>query len=142
MATVEDLTATCFACDANTAVASENTGSHGASNECTKEESAIDANDGTGQGVAKYVSSVTTTYKQNGAADTSLLSVQDVAYLPNSKNALGRLSYSPKGGYTFYAGESTLKYTFGGQSLGSDARCQIFKEDDDPRWSGFPGMEM
>lgn len=121
------MTATCFACDANTG-----------SSDCTKEESATAGN--TGQGVVSYAVAATVTYSQDGTAGTTVLSIKDVAYVPNSKNARGRLSFKAKDTATIYGGQTTVAYTFGGQTFGTDARCQIWNEDTDMR--GFPGMTM
>jgi len=124
-----DITATCFACDAETASAA-----------CTKTESATAGN--TGMGVMNYDSAAiaTVTYSQDGTASTTNLSIKDVAYVPNSKNARGRLSFKAKDTATIYGGSTTLAYTFGGQTFGADARCQIFNEDSSMR--GFPGDTM
>jgi len=90
-APANDLTATCFACDANTG-----------SSDCTKAESATAGN--TGQGVVSYAAAATVTYKQSGTADATKLSIKDVGYYPNSKTARGRLSYKLKDTATAFAG--------------------------------------
>jgi hypothetical protein len=109
--TVTEMTATCYACDSNAAT-------------CTKAESQTDATTGT-KGVARYVSSVTFTFKQDGTASTDVLKVKDVMYQPNSKNAIGRFYYKPSTTQTLYAG-STIAYTFGSQTFGTGAICQVF----------------
>lgn len=93
-------------------------------------------------GVMNYDSAAiaTVTYSQDGTASSTDLSIKDVAYVPNSKNARGRLSFKAKDTATIYGGSTTLAYTFGGQTFGSDARCQIFNEDTSMR--GFPGDTM
>jgi hypothetical protein len=68
--TVTELTASCYACDSGAAT-------------CTKTESQTAGTSGT-KGVARYVSSVTFTFKQDGTASTDVLKVKDVAYQPNS----------------------------------------------------------
>jgi hypothetical protein len=126
-APANDMTATCFACDANTG-----------SSDCTKEESA--AADNAGQGVMSYAVAATVTYSQDGTAVATVLSIKDVAYYPNSKTARGRLSYKLKDTATVYAGSTTVAYVFGGQTFGADAKCQIYAESTEMR--GFAGDTM
>lgn len=109
-APANDMTATCFACDANTG-----------SSDCTKEESATAGN--TGQGVVSYAAAATVTYAQDGTAVATKLSIKDVAYVPNSKTARGRLSYKLKDTATVYGTHTTVAYTFGGQTFGASAQC-------------------
>jgi len=126
-APARDLEATCFACDAASG-----------SEDCTKDESA--AADNAGEGVISYHADATVTYAQDGTAVEAFLTVKDVAYVPNSQNARGRLSYKPSNTATAWDDETTIAYTFGGQAIGSDAQCQIFAEDSDMR--GFAGDVM
>lgn len=106
-----ELTATCFACDSN-------------SGTCTSAESAT-AGSG-GKGVARFVSGVTFTMKQDGTASTDVLSVKDVSYTPNSKTAVGRFVYKPSTTMSLYGTYSTIAYTFGSQTFGTGAICQVF----------------
>lgn len=115
VAPANDLTATCFACDAVSGSA-----------DCTTTESATAGN--TGQGVVSYDAAATVTYKQSGTADATVLSIKDVGYYPNSKTARGRLSYKLKDTATAYGAYTTVAYTFGGQTFGTGAQCQIYAE--------------
>jgi hypothetical protein len=108
---VTEMTATCFACDS-------------ASGSCTKEQSAL-AVGSSGKGVARYVAGVTFTMKQDGVASTDVLKVKDVAYQPNSKTAVGRFYFKPSTTMSLYA-TSTVAYTFGSQTFGAGAICQVF----------------
>lgn len=87
-----DLASTCYACD---------------SQGCTK------ANSKTTNGVVKQNDAATVTYKQGGTADATKLSIKDVGYYPNSKNARGRLSYKLLNTATAWAAETTVEYEFG-----------------------------
>jgi hypothetical protein len=109
--TVTELTATCYACDSNGA-------------DCTKDNSDDAGTTGT-KGVARWASANTFTFKQDGTASTDVLGVKDVAYQPNSQNAFGRFYYKPSTSQTLYAG-STIAYTFGSQTFGTGAICQVF----------------
>lgn len=105
------MTATCFACDS-------------ASSTCTKEESALTTT--SGKGVFKYDSSKTFTMKQDGTASTDVLKVKDLMYQPNSKTAVGRFYYKPFPTVSLYAAYSTVAFTFGSQTFGTGAICQVF----------------
>jgi len=111
-ATVAEMTATCFACDS-------------ASGSCTKENSAKTVAS-SGEGVARYKSDVTFSFKQDGTGTADFLKVKDVAYQPNSKTAVGRFYYKPSTTATLYATYSTIAYTFGAQTFGTGAICQVF----------------
>jgi hypothetical protein len=126
-APANDLTATCFACDAVSG-----------SGDCTTTESAATGN--SGQGVVAYNVAATVTYKQSGTADATKLSIKDVGYYPNSKTARGRLSYKLKDTATVWGGKTTVAYTFGGQTFGTGAQCQIYAESTTMR--GWPGDSM
>jgi hypothetical protein len=106
------MTATCFACDSDYTA-------------CTKEQSAL-ALASTGKGVFKYKSDKTFTMKQDGTASTDVLKVKDVLYQPNSKTAVGRFYYKPHTTMSLYATYSTIAYTFGSQTFGTGAICQVF----------------
>jgi hypothetical protein len=125
-APANDMTATCFACDAASG-----------SDDCTTSEAVTGQS---GQAVVSYHADATVTYQQDGTQVTTVLSIKDVAFVPNSKNARGRLTYKPKDFTALYGSESTIAYTFGGQTFGAGAMCQIFAEDSNNR--GFPGMIM
>jgi hypothetical protein len=109
---IAEMTATCFACDS-------------ASASCTKEQSAL-AVASSGKGVIRYKSDVTFTFKQDGTASTDVLKVKDVMYQPNSKTAVGRFYYKPSTTMSLYAAYSTIAYTFGSQTFGAGAICQVF----------------
>jgi len=111
-ATVADMTATCFACDS-------------ASGSCTKEQSALTVAN-TGLGVARYNADVTFVFKQAGTNTVTALSIKDVAYQPNSKTAVGRFYYKPSTTFPLYGGFSDISYTFGSQTFGTGAICQVF----------------
>jgi hypothetical protein len=66
--------------------------------------------------------------KQDGATSTDVLKVKDVAYHPNSKTAVGRFVFKPQTTMSLYAGasSSTIAYTFGSQTFGDSAICQVF----------------
>jgi len=102
--------ATCFACDA-------------AGSDCTKTESQAAA-----KGVVKHKSDVIFTFKQQGTKSTAVLAVKDVAYQPNSKSAVGRFYFKPSTTMSLYA-TSTIAYTFGAQTFGTGAICQVFTSD-------------
>lgn len=102
--------ATCFACDA-------------AGSDCTKADSQAAV-----KGVVKHKSDVIFTFKQGGAKDTAVMTVKDVAYQPNSKTAVGRMYFKPSTSMSLYA-TSTIAYTFGAQTFGANAICQVFTSD-------------
>lgn len=111
-----ELTASCFACDTS-----------GAS--CTSAQANTDGS--SGKGVVRYVAAVTFKFKQDGTASTDVLKVKDVAYHPNSKTAVGRFVFKPQTTMSLYASttvakSSTIAYTFGSQTFGTGAICQVF----------------
>jgi hypothetical protein len=106
------MTATCFACDSG-------------SGSCTKEQSAL-AVASSGKGVVRYKADVTFTMKQDGTASTDVLKVKDVNYQPNTKTAIGRFYYKPSTTMSLYAAHSKIAYTFGSQTFGTTAICQVF----------------
>lgn len=110
--TVTEMTAGCWACDS-------------ASSTCTSAESAA-ALSGSGKGVARYTNTKDFTMKQDGTASTDVLKVKDLMYQPNSKNAVGRFYYKPFPTVSLYATYSTIAYTFGSQTFGTGAICQVF----------------
>jgi hypothetical protein len=102
--------ATCFACDS------------GSAGTCAAADSAVDKT----KGVVGYVAGVTFDFKQSGDAATNVLKVKDVVYQPNSKGAVGRFFFAPSTTAKLYKTHSTIKYTFGSQTFGSNAICQVF----------------
>jgi len=110
---VTAMTATCYACDNGGAA-------------CTKTKSTTTDNTANDLGVAKNVAGVTFTFTQNGAAATTpdVLKVRDVKYQPHTKAAIGRFYYKPSTAMPLYA-TSTIAYTFGSQTFGSGAICQV-----------------
>jgi hypothetical protein len=110
---VTDMTASCYACDSANAA-------------CTGANSIQVDNAANDRGVAKYVAGVTFTFKQNGAAATTpdVLKVRDVKYQPHTKAAIGRFYYKPSTSMPLYA-TSTIMYTFGSQTFGAGAICQV-----------------
>jgi len=107
---VTEMTASCYACDSG-------------DDDCAKADSATAG--ASGKGVVRYLSSVTFTMKQDGTASTDVLKVKDVNYQPNSKTAIGRFYFKPSTTMSLYA-TSTIAYTFGSQTFGTGALCQVF----------------
>jgi hypothetical protein len=64
--------------------------------------------------------------KQDGTASTDVLKVKDVMHQPNTKTAYGRFYYKPSTTMKLYAAESKIAYTFGSQTFGTGAICQVF----------------
>lgn len=84
---------------------------------------------GGGKGAAAYNANtpVTFTFGQDGTAATNVLKVKDVAYWPNTMTAVGRFVYKPNfTGGSLYGAHSTIAYTFGAQTFGTSAICQVF----------------
>jgi hypothetical protein len=115
-----EITATCWACDSGTQA-------------CTAANSRAATAD---QGVVESVATVTFTFKQdaNSTKATDFLKVKDVMYEPNSKNAVGRFYFKPSTTmplykYTGSNKGSKISYTFGSQTFGSTAICQVFTSD-------------
>jgi hypothetical protein len=113
-ATANISAATCYACDSTGNVAAT----------CSLAE-AVAATKGVAT-AASGANAVTFTMKQNGAKDTAVLTVKDLAYQPNTKGAIGRFYYKPSTAMKLYSGYSTIAYTFGSQTFGSGAICQVF----------------
>jgi hypothetical protein len=95
-----DMTYSCFACEKSATTCA---------NTVVTDSTANDKQ------CSKYVSTVTGTFKQNTAADTTAatLKITQFKYEPNSKTALGRFYYKPSTTMSLYTG-STIEYTFGG----------------------------